>query len=133
MIQTHKMFSFFNQQQNGTVWELWTMKACQLGLKCIFWLVSSKCYLSFEISSITWSHAFSNFTGQGIVISYTSTLFHDKSHKLKLGFHLIGSTVIIWNQSQTISHCINKTCSSLKWKVKIVYPLKRSFWLVRRQ
>ena len=26
---------------------------------------------------------------------------------------------IIWNQKQTISHCVNKTCSSLKWKVKI--------------
>ena len=48
----------------------------------------------------------------------------DKSRHLKLGFELIGSTGIIWNKSQTISHSVKKTCFSLKWKVKNVYPLK---------
>ena len=69
------------------------------------------------------------FTSQGIVISYLYSI-----NWQKLGFYLIGSTGIIWNQLQTISHCENKTCSYLKWKVKIVYPLisdwkDRSDWL----
>ena len=32
---------------------------------------------------------------------------------------MIGPRGITWNQKQTISHFVNKTCSSLKWKVKI--------------
>ena len=32
----------------------------------------------------------------------------------------------------TYAHCVNNTCSS-NWKVKIVYPLKRFFWLVGKQ
>ena len=47
---------------------------------------------------------------------------------------MIGSAAIRWNQQQTISYCVYKTCSPLKWKVKSVYQLnsrlKRSFWLV---
>ena len=44
------------------------------------------------------------------------------------------STSSIWNQSQTIFYCVKKSCSSLKWKMKIVHPLNsdwidRSDWL----
>ena len=53
----------------------------------------------------------------------TSTQSLDKSRYWKLGLYLIGSTGIIWNQLQTISHCVDKTSFSLKCKVKIVYPL----------
>ena len=36
---------------------------------------------------------------------------------------MIGSTAIIWNQLQTISHCVNKTCSSLIYgKRKLFIP-----------
>ena len=55
------------------------------------------------------------FTSQGIVISHL-LLFLDKS-RLKLGFSF-GFTCIRRNQLQKISHCLIRTCSSLKWKVK---------------
>ena len=63
-----------------------------------------------------------------------STQSPDKSPYWKLGFCLIGSRGIIWNQLQTFSHCVIKTWFLLKWKVKIVYPLNsvwkdRSDWL----
>ena len=54
---------------------------------------------------------------------HTSTQSLDKSSYWKLGFYLIGSRGIICNQLQMISHCVNKACSSLNWKVKIVNQL----------
>ena len=80
------------------------------------------------------------FRSQGFVISYLYKIPWQKClSKVGLLLEKLGtrsSTGIIWNQIQTISHshCVNKTCSWLKWKVKIVCPLNsdwkdRSNWL----
>ena len=64
----------------------------------------------------------------------TSSLFLEKSRCSSLCVYLIGSTGVKWNKLRQISHCVNKTGSSWKWKVKIVHPLNsdwkgRSDWL----
>lgn len=53
------------------------------------------------------------------IVILTFTLYHDKGRYLKMGFCLIGSTRIGWNQLQKISHSVNKPCSSLKWIMKL--------------
>ena len=67
-----------------------------------------------EISITIWERL---MTSQGIMIWYRiSTLSLDKSRYWKLGFYLIGSKGIRLSQLLKISHCVNKTCSTLKSK-----------------
>ena len=69
------------------------------------------------------------FSSQGI-LWYISYLYSIPLQKL--GFFLIGSRGIIWNQLQTIPHCENKTCFRWNWKWKLFINWKL-FWLVGRQ
>ena len=45
---------------------------------------------------------------------------------------MIGSTGIKWKQLLKISHYVNKTCSSLKWKVKM-YMYRTLSEMIARQ
>ena len=49
-----------------------------------------------------------------------------------MGFYLIGSRGIIWNQLQTISHCVNKICSCWNgnWKFYIHWILIEKIILI---